>query len=110
MVTALSWLLVARELWMLYLFAVIYGFNHGGFFAQISPLIAWLFGTRAQGTLFGIVIFAGTFLGSVSPIITGRIFDVTGSYRLAFLILLLTAIIGLILIALLKPIRHGGEK
>jgi MFS family permease len=110
LVTALSGLLVARELWMLYLFAVVYGFNHGGFFAQISPLIAWLFGTRSQGTLFGIVIFSGTFFSSLSPMITGRIFDVTGSYRLAFLILLLVAIIGLIIITLLKPIGHGGEK
>ncbi|MEK7353137.1 MAG: MFS transporter, partial [Chloroflexota bacterium] len=106
LVTALSWLQIARELWMLYLFAAIYGFNHGGFFAQISPLIAWLFGTRSQGTLFGVVIFGGTFIGGLSPIITGRMFDVTGNYRLAFLLLLSVAIIGLILITLLKPIRQ----
>ena len=115
LVTALSWLLVARQLWMLYLFAAIYGFNHGGFFAQISPLIAWLFGTRSQGTLLGIVIFSGTFFGAISPVITGRIFDVTGSYHAAFLILLSVAILGLILITLLKPIRQvdtlgGGEQ
>ncbi len=106
LVTALSWLQVARELWMLYVFAAIYGFNHGGFFAQISPLIAWLFGTRSQGTLLGVVIFSGTFFGGLSPIFTGWIFDVTGSYRLAFFILLSVAIVGLILISLLKPISQ----
>ena len=110
LVTALSWLQVARELWMLYLFAAMYGFNHGGFFALISPLIAGLFGTRSQGTLLGIVICSGTFFGSIGPIITGIIFDVTGSYRWAFLILLLMAIIGLILTTLLKPISEEGEK
>ena len=110
MVTALSWLLLARNLSMLYVFAAVYGFNHGGFFAQLSPLIAWLFGTRSQGTLLGIVIFSGTFFGGLSPIFTGWIFDVTGSYYLAFLILLSVAIVGLIFITLLKPIRAGGEK
>ena len=110
LVTALAWLQVSNQLWMLYLFAAIYGFNHGGFFAQVSPLLAWLFGTRSQGTLLGIVIFSGTFFGGVSPIITGRIFDVTGSYQAAFLMLLLSAVVGLILITLLKPIRQGGDR
>jgi len=108
LVTALSWLQVARELWMLYLFAAIYGFNHGGFFAIISPLIAGLFGTRSQGTLLGIVICSGTLVGSISPILTGKIFDITSSYQLAFLILLVLAIIGLVLITLVRPISEGG--
>lgn len=109
MVTALTWLQFANELWMLYVFAVIYGFNHGGFFALFSPLIAWLFGTRSQGVLLGIVICAGTITGSISPILTGRIFDVTGSYRWAFLILLLAAIVGLIFTVLVKPIAKASE-
>ena len=110
LVIALSWLQFARETWMLFLFAAIYGFNHGGFFALISPLIAGLFGTRSQGTLLGIVIFSGTFFGSISPILTGRIFDITGSYQLAFLILLPVAIIGLILSTLVRPISKAGTE
>jgi MFS family permease len=106
LIIALLWLQATRESWMLYLFAAIYGFSHGGFFALISPLVAGLFGTRSQGTLLGIVIFSGTFCGSISPILTGRIFDTTGSYQLAFLILLALAAIGLILTVLLKPIRN----
>ncbi|MFC2015179.1 MFS transporter [Chloroflexota bacterium] len=110
MVATLSWLQVSRELWMLYIFAAIYGFNHGGFFALISPLIAGLFGTRSQGTLLGISIFCGTFISSVSPIITGRIFDITRSYQMAFLILLFVAIAGLIFTTLLKPISRESGK
>jgi len=109
-ITALSWIQIARELWMLYIFAALYGFNHGGYFALISQLIAGLFGTRSQGILLGITFFSGTFFGSISPLITGRIFDVTGSYRLAFLILLLIAITGLIFTTLLRPISKEGEK
>jgi len=110
LIAALSWLQVARELWMLYLFAAVYGFNHGGFFALISPTIAGLFGTRSQGTLLGIVICSGTLGGSIGSVLAGHIFDITGSYRLAFLILLVLAIIGLILTTLIRPISEGGEK
>ncbi|MFC2034864.1 MFS transporter [Chloroflexota bacterium] len=109
LVAALSWLQVANELWMLYLFAAIYGFNHGGFFTLTSPVVAGLFGTRAQGTLLGVVIFSGTLFGSISPLLTGRIFDITGSYQQAFLILLILAVVGLILAMLLKPISEGGK-
>jgi MFS family permease len=105
---AFSWLHVATELWMLYLFAAIYGFNHGGFFALISPLVAALFGTRSQGTLLGVVIFSGTFVGGISPILTGWMFDITGSYQQAFLILLLTAIMGLILTIRIRLVGELG--
>ena len=109
-VIALSWLQVARELWMLYLFAAVYGFAHGGFYALTSPLIAGLFGTRSQGTLLGVVICCGTFGGSIGMVLAGYIFDVTKSYQLAFIILLVLAIIGLILTSLIRPITRGGEK
>lgn len=104
LVSALIWLQWARELWMLYLFAAVYGFSHGGFFALISPLIAGLFGTRSQGTLLGVVIFSGTLGGSAGPFVAGTVFDVTGSYRIAFLILLTLAIVGLTLASLLRPL------
>ncbi len=107
LIIALSLLQVARQPWMLFLFAAIYGFNHGGFFALISPLIAGLFGTRSQGTLLGIVVFCGTVGGSIGIVLTGHIFDINGSYRIAFIILLVLAVIGLVSATLLKPIDKG---
>jgi len=106
-IIGMSWLQAARELWMLYLFAVIYGFNHGGFFTLISPLIAGLFGTRSQGAILGIVIFSGTVGGSIGMTLSGYIFDVTGSYRLAFMILLALVVFGLVMTALIRPIIKG---
>jgi MFS family permease len=106
-VIALSWLQFANQLWMLYLFAIIYGFSHGGFYALTSPLIAGLFGTRLQGTLLGIVIFFGTLGGSIGMTLSGYIYDITDKYQLAFLILLIMMIIGLILTALIRPVSKG---
>ncbi len=106
-VVSFSWLLFAGELWMLYLFALIYGFAHGGFFALISPLLAELFGLSSHGVIFGIVIFSGTIGGALGPLLAGRIFDVTGGYQLVFLICAVVSVVALILSLLLKP--TGGK-
>jgi len=103
LVVALFWLQLANELWALYLFAFVYGFAHGGFFALISPLIADLFGLGSHGVIFGIVIFSGTIGGAIGPLLAGRIFDVTGSYQLAFLICAAVGVMALILSLLLRP-------
>lgn len=103
---ALSWLLLAKSLWMLYLFAAVYGFAHGGFFAIMSPLVAELFGTMSHGVNLGMVLFLGQIGGSIGPVVTGRIFDITHSYQLAFIILIAASIGALILsMTQIKPVR-----
>ena len=98
------WLQFATEVWMLFLFAVIYGFAHGGFFTVVSPMVAELFGTGSHGVLFGIILFSGTLGGAVGPLMAGWTFDVTGSYRLVFLVLSVLTLIGFGLMMLLRPI------
>jgi MFS family permease len=105
----LVWLQVARTVWMLFLFAAIYGVAHGSFFTVVSPTIAELFGTLSHGVLFGIILFSGMVGGSVSPIMAGRIFDTTGSYQIAFIMLTGVAAIGLALITLLKPLQKSDS-
>lgn len=104
LITSLLWLQIARELWMLYLFALVYGFAHGGFYTLVSPLIARLFGTKAHGAIFGIVYFAGTVGGSIGPVLAGRFFDITQSYQTVFGILAGLSFTGLLLILSLKPV------
>ena len=105
---SLLWLQVAVEAWMLFLFAVVYGLAHGGFFTVMSPLVAELFGTGSHGLLFGLVLAGGTIGGAVGPVLAGRAFDVTGSYRVVFWVLTALVVMGFILIILLRPLR-GAE-
>jgi MFS family permease len=98
---------LAAEAWMLFLFAVIYGFAHGGFFTVVSPMVAELFGTDSHGLLFGIVLFSGTLGGAVGPLMAGRTFDLTGSYQMVFLVLSALTLIGFVLMILLRPITTG---
>ena len=99
---------VSAEPRVLFLFALIYGIAHGGFFAVASPSVAEYFGTRSHGMIFGTVIFAGTLGGTVGPLLSGRIFDLTGSYQIAFFILSGLAIFGLLLASRLRPLTVTG--
>jgi len=100
LIAALLWLQLAIELWMLFLFALAYGFCHGGFFTLMSPAVAEFFGIHSHGLIFGIVIFSGSVGGSLGPFLSGLIFDIARSYNIAFLILLLLASTGFMLILL----------
>ncbi len=82
------------------LFAVVafYGFSHGGLFTVVSPLVAEYFGMRSHGSIFGTILFFGTLGGAIGPILAGWIFDVSGSYQIAFMSLAALAAIGLFLV------------
>lgn len=105
---AFLWLLVAKELWMLYLFAVIFGLS-GWHLSPVSPMIAELFGLRSHGEIFGVVNFGGMIGGAIGPLMAGYIFDLTGSYHLAFLVCVAISAIALILILLLTPTSNKGR-
>ena len=105
LIASLIWLQVASTAQMLFIFAVTYGFAHGGLFTVMSPTVAELFGTASHGLLFGMILFSGTIGGSIGPLLTGYIFDLTGSYRLAFMVLTAFAVLGLILITILRSPR-----
>ncbi|MFC1822135.1 MFS transporter [Thermodesulfobacteriota bacterium] len=93
--------------WMFCLFATVHGFAHGGFFSLNSPIIAWLFGMKSHGLLFGILIFISTIGGSIGPILAGYLFDRTESYQALFLILTGLTIIGLIATISLKAVPYS---
>ena len=92
---------------MIYLFGVVYGLAHGGFFTAISPLVAEWFGIHYHGTLFGIVACFGTTGGAVGPLLAGHLFDVSGSYRSTFFILTALALVACALLLSLRPVKRG---
>jgi MFS family permease len=109
MVAALLWVMAAREMWMFYLFAVIFGIGYGGLAALMSPVPAELFGLQSLGAVVGAVVCSFTIGGAIGPVLAGRIFDLTGSYSLAFWACTAAGVAGIILSALLKlPISQQG--
>lgn len=102
---ALFWLVQTTEVWMLYLFSVVFGLAYGGIAPLQSPLISELFGLHSHGLIFGVAGFGFTIGAAIGPFLVGYIFDINGSYQSAFLVCASIGIIGLILTALIKPIK-----
>jgi len=107
---ALFWLVPSTEVWMLYLFAVIYGIGSGGGAPVESTVVAELFGMKSHGYIFGFVSCSFTIGGAIGPLLTGYLFDVSNSYQLAFIICGAISAVGLIFAALLRPTKKLGGR
>jgi len=100
MAGAMLWLIWSSDLWMLYLFAVIFGFSYGGYVAPIAALIGDTFGLRNLGIIMAVVDAGWCTGGALGPVFTGYIFDISGNYFFAFLagVLAMLVATGLVLI------------
>jgi len=102
---AIIWLIFAKEMWMFYIFAVVFGIAQGGFITLLSVVTAELFGLISLGAILGGVVVFATIGDAIGGPIAGAIFDITGSYRLAFLIFAAICAMALILSVILLRIR-----
>ncbi|MDP3878746.1 MAG: MFS transporter [Dehalococcoidales bacterium] len=93
----LFWLIDGSSFWMMVLFAIIFGLGISGFFPLRAPLLRDYFGRGRFATISGLnqlFPMIGTFVG---PPLAGWIFDSTGDYGSAWLILGATVVMGVIL-------------
>jgi predicted MFS family arabinose efflux permease len=96
--------IIGTSPWILWIFVLAFGFGYGGL-ASIFPLAtAEFFGTRSMGSLFGILLLGSTIGGSVGPLLAGSVFDLTGSYRYAFISCVIFMGMGIALAAGVKKI------
>lgn len=103
---ALLSLQVFKELGMLYLFAIVFGFGHGIAGILVPLTAARFFGIGAQGAILGTIIFAWAIGGMIGPVVTGHVFDITSNYHPAFWGLALLSFAGLMLVSSLKPLTR----
>jgi MFS family permease len=105
LVSAFSGLVFAGDMGMFLLYSAVIGLAFGGMAAIESPIVAWLFGLRSHGLIYGIIHLGYTFGAAAGPFFTGYIFDLIGGYQIAFMVCVALAVIGLISAVLLKPIK-----
>ncbi len=110
MLVCLSWLMLSNKVWMLFLFAAVFGFAHGGMAPQGSPLLAKLFGLRYHGSILGVIGIGFRIGAGIGPFVTGYIFDLTGGYQVAFLVCVFAGVGGLLFAILLRPTKRLGGK
>ena len=99
---AMVWLIWSPDLWMFYLFAVIYGFGYSGIAPSMVALISATFGLRKMGIILGVLDVGFAIGAATGPFIGGLIFDVSNSYFLAFLLGAVAMLVVTILILLIK--------
>ena len=99
---AMIWLIGSQDLWMFYVFGVVFGFSHGGFAPPVTSLIGDIFGLRSIGVIMGALNVAWGIGGAIGPAVGGLIFDVNKSYSIAFLAGALAMLAVALLIALIR--------
>jgi len=102
---AILWLVPAKMAWALFTFAGIFGLAYGGIVASQSPLVAYMFGLGSHGLILGVIGIGFTGGGALGPLVTGYLFDVIGNYQMAFLVCAGISSSGIILTAVLRPMK-----
>jgi MFS family permease len=95
--------------WAFFMLAVMIGLSQGGVGSSQSPLIASLFGLRSHGLIFGFLGIGSTFGAAVGPLITGYMFDLTGSYSSALLMCAAASLISLVLAFFIRTGETASE-
>ncbi|MFC1871174.1 MFS transporter [Chloroflexota bacterium] len=105
---AMLWLMRATDLWMLYVFAILFGFSFGTVSPIIAALIGDVFGLSHIGTMLGILDIGWSVGAAIGPALAGYLFDINGNYVYAFLVkaIVMLMVPGLVLI--LKIPKRGS--
>jgi MFS family permease len=101
-IIAFLWLLLVTELWMFYVFGFFFGFAYGGVISLQALAASEIFGLRSIGIITGAIICSYTIGAAIGPLVAGYIFDVIGSYDLAFWIATAIAVISCTIALFLK--------
>jgi OFA family oxalate/formate antiporter-like MFS transporter len=104
---AMFWLTETKNVWMLYVFSSLFGFAYGGIVPLIPAIDAEFFGTRNLGAIMGLVGLGSTISGALGPFLGAYIFDLTGSYYLAFLLGAVATVLAAILAIPAKKPERG---
>jgi MFS family permease len=93
-------------------FVFLFGMGIGGGAVLVPLLVGEYFGLRAFGKVLGVITISATLGAAIGPVVTGRIFDVTGSYQLAFVLHVVSFTAGAVAVCFLRrpglPLSSGG--
>jgi len=81
------------------LYAIVFGIGLGGEYMVIPLMAAELFGVRVLGRAMGLVLAADGVAEAVSPVLVGRLHDVSGNYVSGFSLLIAFAVAGAIAVS-----------
>jgi MFS family permease len=98
-----------REPWQLVYALPLFGIGFGGSIPVRSTLQAEYFGLRAFGSIQGMALTVTTVGAFAGPVLAGALYDASGSYRLAFVLLALGPLVAIPLVLTAKQPRWADE-
>ncbi|MBA7479202.1 L-lactate transporter [subsurface metagenome] len=100
----LIWGLVTRDLWGLFLFALVFGFGWGTQAVTRFAITSESFGLASLGVMMGVLTLAEAVAAGFGSYFGGYIFDAVNSYQPIFFMGIALSIIAILLSWLLKPV------
>ncbi|MCH8504335.1 MAG: MFS transporter [Ectothiorhodospiraceae bacterium] len=91
--------LIAKDLWLLMIFALAYGVFYGGWVAVLPAVVMDYFGERKVGSLIGILYTSVAFGTLIGPAAAGFAFDLHQSYALPILASICANITAIVIVA-----------
>jgi MFS family permease len=76
----------ALQSWLLYIYAICFGYGAGLFTPTIMAGAADIFYGRSFGAISGLIIFGLAIGGVIGPWLGGYLYDITGDYSVAFIV------------------------
>jgi MFS family permease len=94
--------LLIRNMVGVYVFLILYGFGSGAFVPLDIMIRSRYFGRKAYGAIQGSSVIFSAPISFLAPVYTGWVYDATGSYTNAFILLAALAAFGALLMFLMK--------
>jgi cyanate permease len=106
LILGLTIVLSARTLPAIFLYNGFIGLGVGGAYVAIMNLLPLYFGKTHYPKIIGLALPFSTIIGSIGSPLTGWIYDITGSYELAWKLAIVILAIGLVSLILARPPVH----
>ncbi len=97
------WILGTRSAWMLILFASVFGLSYGGVSSIFPSIIGDYFGRLKAASVIGAIFTLAGIAAACGPVVGGYLYDLSHTYRLAFISGALTNLLALGLLMISKP-------
>ncbi len=100
----------AENVFMAYLFALLWGIAFGGRGPLLTSIRGDYFGRKAFATIMGISQLPTSIIMVITPLYAGYVFDVTGSYFIPFISFAFCALAGAVLIMFARRPDAGAHE
>ncbi len=98
-----------QSIGMIYVFFILYGLGMGAPMPVFATMVGRYFGRKSFGSIQGTKMMLMTPVSVIAPIYVGWIYDTTGSYMTAFILLAVFLASAAVLMALIRPPKPPAQ-